>query len=170
MDIIGPLNPLFYAAFSRKLNLALIAETLDPVWVQPVRDELNTQNSSFWFSVNPSHTFDNPPDDIDVLLVPGGPGSRLGDVTKVIDFVRDTYPKVQYLITTCTGSGIAARAGVLDGKRATTNKAAWNAVVAMGPDVNWVSPARWTVDGNIWTSSGVYKPPPPCMSSHSRRC
>lgn len=155
MDVIGPLNPLFYAAFSRKLNLALIAETLDPVYVQPVSDDLNTQNSSFWLSVNPTHTFDEPPADIDVLLVPGGPGAQIGNVTKVVEFVRETYPRVQYLITTCTGSAIAARAGVLDGKRATTNKAAWDMVVTMGPDVKWVSPARWTVDGNIWTSSGV---------------
>lgn len=155
MDVIGPLNPLWYAAFSRQLKLALIAETLDPVWIQPVNEGVNTQNSSFWFSINPSHTFDNPPEDIDVLLIPGGPAVRLGDVSKVVDFVRETYPRVQYLITTCTGSGIAAQAGVLDGKRATTNKAAWNAVIPMGPKVEWTSPARWTADGNIWTPSGV---------------
>jgi transcriptional regulator GlxA family with amidase domain len=155
MDVIGPLNPLWYAAFSRKLNLALIAPTLSPVQVQPVTPDLNTQNSSFWFSINPTHTYSNPPQDLDVLLVPGGPGATFGDVEEVIEFVRVTYPRVKYLITTCTGSGIAARAGVLDGKRATTNKAAWDSVVAMGPEVNWVSPARWTVDGNIWTSSGV---------------
>jgi transcriptional regulator GlxA family with amidase domain len=72
-----------------------------------------------------------------------------------IDFVRTTYPNLQYLITICTGAGIAARAGVLDGRKATTNKAAWNATVALGPNVNWVKEARWVVDGNIWTTSGI---------------
>jgi transcriptional regulator GlxA family with amidase domain len=155
IDVTGPLNPLFYASFSRTLNLSLIAPSLSPVYVQPVSPELNTQNSSFWISVNPTHTYDDPPAEIDVLLVPGGPGAQIGDVDRVVDFVKEMYPKVKYLITTCTGAGIAARAGVLDGKRATTNKAAWDMIVAMGPDVEWVSPARWTVDGNIWTSSGV---------------
>ncbi|KAJ9419220.1 hypothetical protein QL093DRAFT_1990248, partial [Fusarium oxysporum] len=42
-----------------------------------------------------------------------------------------------------------------NGQRATTNKKAWKTVTAMGPDVKWVSSARWNVDGNVWTSSGV---------------
>ncbi|KAF4337966.1 DJ-1 family [Fusarium beomiforme] len=155
IDVFGPLNPLWYLSFSLQLNLALIAPTLSPVWVEPSNPTLNHQNSSFWFSVNPTHTYADPPKDIEVLLIPGGPGARMGNVDEVIQFVKKTYPNLKYLITTCTGAGIAARAGVLDGKRATTNKKAWNATTAKGPNVKWVSPARWTVDGNIWTSSGV---------------
>ena len=64
-------------------------------------------------------------------------------------------PKVKILMTICTGSGIAARAGVLDGHLATTNKNAWATMKAMGPKVNWVSPARFVIDGKIWSSSGV---------------
>ncbi|KID91119.1 ThiJ/PfpI family protein [Metarhizium guizhouense ARSEF 977] len=127
-----------------------------PVWMRPPLPGLNKAGSNFTASFNPTHTFDNPPDDIEILLVPGGLGMRRGNSSEpVVDFVRKTYPKVKYLLTTCTGAGVAARAGVLDGKRATTNKAAWNEIVKMGPNVKWVSPARWTVDGNIWTSSGV---------------
>lgn len=55
----------------------------------------------------------------------------------------------------CTGSGLAARAGVLDGKRATTNKRAWSETTALGPRINWVAKARWVRDGKVWTSSGV---------------
>ncbi|KAF4433767.1 DJ-1 family [Fusarium acutatum] len=167
IDVFGPLNPLWYLAFSLQLNLALIAPSLSPVWVEPVDPALNKQNSSFWFSINPTHTYADPPKDIEVLLVPGGPGSRMSDVDEVINFVKKTYPGLKYLITTCTGAGIAARAGVLDGKRATTNKKAWKTVTAMGPDVKWVSPARWTVDGNIWTSSGVSKPQILGFSAHN---
>jgi transcriptional regulator GlxA family with amidase domain len=28
-------------------------------------------------------------------------------------------------------------------------------VKAIHPQVNWVAQARWVVDGNIWTSSGI---------------
>lgn len=162
IDMFGPIDPLYYLSFSRQLNLALIADTLDPVWVRPASEALNKMNSTFRVSVNPTHTYDKPPEEIDVLLVPGGPGSRLLNVTTTIDFVRKVYPNLKYLITTCTGAGIAARAGVLDGKRATTNKAAWNTITQMGPDVKWTSPARWVVDGNIWTSSGVSRPERQC--------
>ena len=50
---------------------------------------------------------------------------------------------------------LAAKAGVLDGRRATANKASWNETVALGPNVEWVPTARWVVDGKVWTSSGV---------------
>ena len=69
--------------------------------------------------------------------------------------MREAYQDVKYLMTVCTGAGIAARAGILDGKNATTNKAAWNETTALGPNVKWISHARWVVDGNIWTTSGV---------------
>lgn len=156
IDVFGPIDVLYILSLSQQLNLYFLADTMAPVWMRPPLPELNKAGSNFTASFNPTHTFDNPPNDIEILLVPGGLGMRRGNSSEpVVDFVRKTYPKVKYLLTTCTGAGVAARAGVLDGKRATTNKAAWNEIVKMGPNVKWVSPARWTVDGNIWTSSGV---------------
>ncbi len=97
---------------------------------------MNKFNSSFFPTVVPTHTYaDNPP--IDVLLVPGGAASRSPDLGPEIEYIRKIFPRLKYLITICTGAGIAAQAGVLDGYRATTNKAAWNTMVAMGPKVKW---------------------------------
>lgn len=60
---------------------------------------------------------------------------------------------------------MAARAGVLDGKRATTNKSDWEGVVRDAPGVQWVKEARWVVDKSdvrgdgkgteVWSSAGV---------------
>ena len=58
-------------------------------------------------------------------------------------------------MTICTGATIASRAGILDGRKATTNKKAWAWAISTGPSVDWQRTARWVVDGNIWTSSGV---------------
>jgi transcriptional regulator GlxA family with amidase domain len=82
-------------------------------------------------------------------------GGQLMNITTHTDFIREKYPNLQYLISVCTGAGILARSGVLDGRNATTNKKVWDMVTALGPNVKWKSPARWVVDGNIWTSSGV---------------
>ncbi|KAJ7628761.1 hypothetical protein FB45DRAFT_867742 [Roridomyces roridus] len=51
-----------------------------------------------------------------------------------------------------------AIAGLLPGKRATTNKAFYNLITEApgnAKDIKWVPKARWVVDGNVWTSSGV---------------
>jgi transcriptional regulator GlxA family with amidase domain len=81
---------------------------------------------------------------------------------------------LKWILTVCTGSEILARTGALDGKRATTNKRAFNQastsdqthMCALDSDVctkvkekhlkvNWVAKGRWVVDGDIWTSSGI---------------
>ncbi|KAI0722556.1 ThiJ/PfpI family protein [Earliella scabrosa] len=112
--------------------------------------------SNFGITVQPTHTFADPPPDLEVLIVPGGLGAHeAADAEPMIEFVKRVYPKLKYLITVCNGASIPARAGVLDGKRATTNKALWKAITSMSPNVQWVKTARWVVDGNCWTASGV---------------
>lgn len=100
---------------------------------------------------------DCPP--LDVLLVPGGTGVSAAMENKaLIKWMQDTYSStshpLQYLLSVCTGSWLLAHSGLLDGKRATSNKQAWESLEQF-PKVNWVKKARWVEDGNIITSSGV---------------
>ncbi|XPS72245.1 hypothetical protein M3J09_004412 [Ascochyta lentis] len=102
-----------------------------------------------------NHTMPMPMDsDIEVLLVPGGGGTRQ-NMTEEIAFVKEIYPKLKYIISICTGATILSRAGVLDGKKATTNKRAWPWATSTGPNVEWVPSARWVEDGNVFSSSGI---------------
>ena len=48
-----------------------------------------------------------------------------------------------------------AAAGLLDGYRATSNKAAFSWATTQGESVDWVPEARWVEDRTRWTSSGV---------------
>jgi transcriptional regulator GlxA family with amidase domain len=91
---------------------------------------------------------------IDVLIVPGGVGTR-NDCEAEVEFVKWMYPSLKALLCVCTGATILARAGVLDGRRATTNKRGYAWATSTGPNVNWVPEARWVVDGNIVTGSGI---------------
>jgi transcriptional regulator GlxA family with amidase domain len=154
LDVFGPLDALNILSTQYQMNLSLIAETLDPVSNQPPGSEFNPKKSNFSERVVPTHTFANAPP-LDVLIVPGGIGTRIPGIEPTVDFVAATYPQLQYIITVCTGSGILARTGHLDGKRATTNKNRWDLTTAMGPKVQWVKKARWVVDSNIWTSAGI---------------
>jgi transcriptional regulator GlxA family with amidase domain len=154
LDVYGPLDALSFLARSYHVNLHIMSDTLDPVTTEPLTPSMNPFNSSFYPSIQPTHTFADAPD-LDVLFVPGGLGSRSPHIQQHIDYIATTYPSLQYLITVCTGAILAAKSGVLDGKKATTNKNAFAAVKLTGPNTTWIPKARWVVDGNIWTSSGV---------------
>lgn len=101
------------------------------------------------------HTFDDAVD-YDILLVPGGMGTR-SEVKNdaLLSWLRTQAEKVEYMTSVCTGSALLAKAGILDGIRATTNKLAYRWVTAQGPEVLWQAQARWVEDGRFFTSSGV---------------
>ncbi len=92
----------------------------------------------------------------DVLLVPGGMGTRQQvDNPVLLDWLHNQSAGTQYVTSVCTGSALLARAGLLDGLRATTNKKAFDWVVTQGDKVNWQKQARWVEDGKFFTASGV---------------
>jgi transcriptional regulator GlxA family with amidase domain len=164
LDVFGPLDVLNNVAYmSRKLKLSIIAHNKSAVSTKPVA--MNTYGSDFGESIVPTHTFSDPPEDLEVLIVPGGGGTRVLDldatnpvgdpVRESVNFISETYPKLRYLLSVCTGAALVAKSGVLDGRNATTNKKAWAWATSQGPKVNWIPHARWTHDGNIWSSSGV---------------
>ena len=95
-------------------------------------------------------------DDYDILLVPGGRGTRRDVENKpLLDWLARAAPKAEIVASVCTGAALLARAGLLDGRPATTNKRAIDWVASQGPKTDWRRSARWVEDGNIFTASGV---------------
>ena len=90
------------------------------------------------------------------LLIPGGIGTR--DLVNDRDYVGSLSKlarDAEYILTVCAGSVLFSKTGMLDGKRATSNKRAFSWALRESPKVNWVKKARWVKDGSIYTSSGV---------------
>jgi transcriptional regulator GlxA family with amidase domain len=97
---------------------------------------------------------DCPP--LDLLLIPGGIGTRAAiDDQPLIAWLRDRAEQLEIAMTVCTGTALLAQAGLLDGRRATTNKMFFAWPESTWPAVRWVREARWVEDGKFWTSSGV---------------
>ncbi|KAK6952031.1 hypothetical protein Daesc_006557 [Daldinia eschscholtzii] len=139
LDVFGPLDILNMLSKTRRLSLEIYSATLDPVPTLTPSSGHSTGQS-----VVPTRTFADGADDIEVLLVPGGFGSRdPANVAPVVEFVRAAYPRLRRATRDFEQEGVGV--GSLVATKAT----------AQGPRVNWVRRARWVTDGNIWTSSGI---------------
>lgn len=92
----------------------------------------------------------------DIVLVPGGQGTRrLVDDQAFLSWLSAWAAPASLVTSVCTGSAVLAAAGLLDGYRATSNKAAFDWVRQQGEKVEWIAHARWVQDRVRWTSSGV---------------
>ncbi|MBH0095817.1 DJ-1/PfpI family protein [Psychrobacter sp. NZS113] len=92
----------------------------------------------------------------DIVLVPGGLGTRqLVYNPSFLQTLIALTDEADWVLSVCTGSALLAKSGVLNGKRATSNKLAWQWVISQSDQVDWVKQARWVIDGKFYTSSGV---------------
>ena len=91
-----------------------------------------------------------------ILFIPGGMGTRIEiENISFIEKIKELASKASYVLSVCTGSALLARTGILDGKKATSNKRSFDWVRSSSEKVIWVKEARWVVDGKFYTSSGI---------------
>ncbi|QYJ89875.1 DJ-1/PfpI family protein [Shewanella halotolerans] len=92
----------------------------------------------------------------DLLLVPGGMGTRkLVDDARLLEWLKRQAKVSNKVFSVCTGAALLAKADLLNGVSATTNKMAYSWVIGLNDKVIWQPSARWMDDGRFLTSSGV---------------
>jgi transcriptional regulator GlxA family with amidase domain len=143
LDVFGPLEAWGMLAAAGEWKLVTTAATAGPV------------ASAQGPRAVADHSMADCPK-LDVILVPGGIGTRR-EVKNgaLLDWLRRRSSEAEVVTSVCTGAALLARAGLLDGRRATTNKAVFGWVAEQGAAVQWVKQARWAEDGPFVTSSGV---------------
>jgi transcriptional regulator GlxA family with amidase domain len=128
---------------SSPFQVVLIAETKDPVV------------ATGGLRVLADYTLEDCPS-LDILVVPGGWGTRKEiNNEKLLKWIRARAAEVQTLSSVCTGSVMLGKAGLLDGRRATTH---WRALPWMRevlPQVIVEDSWHVIVDDNIYTSAGI---------------
>ena len=92
----------------------------------------------------------------DLLFIPGG-DSALEECTTpdILQWIRDVSANAERVMAVCTGTIVLGMAGLLNGRKATTNKLDFTSTVHLAPKVDWVKRARWVKSGKFFTSSGV---------------
>jgi hypothetical protein len=92
---------------------------------------------------------------LDFVLLPGGFGTfAQADNPAMLAFIA-ANAGVDTMMSVCSGSGVLARAGILNGRKATSNKLFFDSITQGSSGVDWQRNARWVEDGNVFTSSGV---------------
>ncbi|MEM9314570.1 MAG: DJ-1/PfpI family protein [Pseudomonadota bacterium] len=148
LDVMGPLE-MWMNAGPDNIRVHLIAESAGPVVLTTT-----SYPPALAPRVDAPWSFDDHPD-LDVLMVPGGIGTLVEmDNPAMIDFLKRATQEVAVATSVCTGSGLLAKAGVLQGVGATGNKAFFDYLVSQG-EADWQAEARWVESGRFFTSSGV---------------
>lgn len=105
-------------------------------------------------SVLPNHTFASHPA-VDVLIVPGGVVTAELARPEVIRWIADVSARSELTASVCTGAFLLARAGVLNGKSATTHWEDADDLQSMFPDITVQTNQRWVDTGHVVTSGGI---------------
>ncbi|MBV6843983.1 DJ-1/PfpI family protein [Xanthomonas campestris pv. paulliniae] len=141
LDVFGPLD--MFSNLEGKVRIVMLGERVGAV------------ASSAGPTVAVEYALDSAPP-VDILMVPGGMGTRREvDNAALVAGIARLAHTAPHVASICTGAALLARAGLLDRRRATTNKRAFAWVTSQGPKAEWVKRARWVEDGHLFTSSGV---------------
>jgi cyclohexyl-isocyanide hydratase len=136
LDLIGP-----QTVFSWHARTHLIWKTRDLVI------------SDTGIGIQPTMTFAECPDHLDILFVPGGFGTNaVMQDAEVLAFLADRAPRSDYVTSVCSGSLILGAAGLLQGYKATSHWALRDTLSTFGAEP---VEARVVVDRNRITGGGV---------------
>ena len=97
---------------------------------------------------------DCPP--LDLLVVPGGWGTRREmDNGRLIAWIAGRAGEVETLASVCTGALLLGKAGLLDGKRATTHWRSLDWMAELFPRTRVERQLHFVEDGALFTSAGI---------------
>ncbi len=77
------------------------------------------------------------------------------DNQAILDFIRERSRETKITASVCTGAFFLGKAGLLDGRRATTHSLSIGRMRGMFPGVEVVEDARYVDEGNVITSAGI---------------
>jgi transcriptional regulator GlxA family with amidase domain len=141
LDYFGPIEML--GGLSDEISVVTVAAGPDPVpsvhGQRLVIDKVISEKNNY-----------------DLLFIPGGDSAlEAAKDPELMAWITVASTHAERVMAVCTGTVLLGMTGVLDGRRATTNKLDFIKTVPLAPKVDWVKQARWVEDGKYFTSSGV---------------
>jgi putative intracellular protease/amidase len=148
LDFAGPGEVFAAAAHSGSDRGALAFKVYT---VAPTRSPLKSQG---FVTITPDHAIDDAPRP-DILVIPGGSSNVLLQNERFMSWADSAMKNAKLTLTVCTGAFVPAKAGLLDGRTATTHHGAIDRLRAIAPRLTVVEGKRFVDNGSIITTAGV---------------
>jgi transcriptional regulator GlxA family with amidase domain len=151
LDFCGP-----FEVFSvTRLNEEKRREELSPFQAFLVAESTSPVVATGGMKVVPDYDLESCPK-LDILLVPGGWGFRPQmNNERLLKWVADRSREVETLTSVCTGALLLAKAGLLEGKRATTHWRWLDSMQEMFPKTTVEKRLHFVEEGAFFSSAGI---------------
>jgi len=154
LDLVGPLQ-----VFARASDMYKRANPGSPPLYSVEVVSISTSRSlvaNCGVRVTADKTFREVRGKIDTLLVAGGDAIEQNEINpEAVRWLKRISPRIRRVGSVCTGAMLLARAGLLDGRRATTH---WNwcqTLIKRAPRARVERDPIFVRDENVYTSAGV---------------
>jgi transcriptional regulator GlxA family with amidase domain len=154
LDVVGP-----FQIFTRAAELQLRRHPRSPV---PYSVEVITSSAvpllvtNCGLRIMAHQSFRRVRGEIDTLLVTGGSAIENGQTgMELVRWIRRAAGRVRRVGSVCTGAILLARAGLLDGRKATTHWKWCEKLARQYPNIDVDPDPIFIRDGNVYTSAGV---------------
>lgn len=157
LDFAGPYEVFNLTTFKDSDVLKLFTSSLKikPFTVNTVSHDGELITVHNGLKVKPDYSFADAPS-FDIIIVPGGPLKAMNLVEEnkaIISWIQSYKDKM--IASVCTGAFFLAKAGLLDGKKATTNRSALKLLEKRYPTVDVIKDVKYVDEDKIITAAGV---------------
>ena len=151
LDFCGP-----FEVFSvTRLNEQKRREEPSPFNVFLVAETKSLVVTAGGMKVLPDYGLDDCPP-LDILVVPGGWGTRQEmNNARLIGWIAERAKQVETLASVCTGALLLGKAGLLDGRRATTHWRSLDWMEELFPKAQVERQLHFVEEGALFTSAGI---------------
>ena len=151
LDFAGPFEVFTTAS---RVRIRQQPDAAAPFDVFTIADEIRPVRARGGLHVLPTYDLvSHPP--IDVLIMPGGIVSDELQRESVIQWIVQNARTASITASVCTGAFLLGKAGLLDGKRATTHWEDIPEMRAMFPQIDVQTETRWVDTGPVVSSAGI---------------
>jgi len=142
MEILDFAGPSEVFAVAQGFNVYTVGLSAAPI------------SSQGFVKITPNYTLENSPAP-DIVVVPGGSTDPLLQSELLVRWIKTCATRSEIIMSVCTGAALLGKAGLLDGKQATTFHNYIDALQQAAPKAKVLRDKRFVDNGQIITTAGI---------------